>query len=158
MAELAPTGRSAEPQRFSDWREAVESDEILSHLRTQAEKEPVASFFRMRLVELAPGYAKVSLTVLPEYQNFNGTTFGGIIMSVADQAFGYASNSIAYPSLASQFNLYFLAAPKLGDELIAECRVVKSGRRVGVSEITVATQEGKLIARATGMTIPTGQK
>ncbi len=130
------------------------SEEHLSYLRTQAEKEPVAAFLGLRLVELRPGYAKVSLTVLPEHQNFNGATFGGIIMSVADQAFAFASNSIAYPSLASQFALYFLAAPKVGEELIAECRVLKSGRRVGVSEITVTTQAGRLIARATGTTIP----
>ncbi len=134
------------------------SDARLAELRAHALQEPIAAFLQMRLVELAPGYAKVSLRVRPEHQNFNGTTFGGIIMSVADQAFGYASNSIASPSLAAQFSLYFLAAPKVGDELIAECRVVKSGRRAGVSEITVATQEGKPIARATGLTIPTGQK
>ncbi len=139
-------------------QQPVGSDALLADLRRQAEQEPIASFLKMRLVALSPGYAKVSLTVLPEYQNFNGTTFGGIIMAVADQAFAYASNSVAHPSLASQFSLYFLAAPKLGDELTAECRVVKSGRRVGVSEITVTTQEGKLIARATGLTIPIGQK
>ena len=34
------------------------------------------------------------------------------------------------------------------------CRVVWSGRRVGVSEITVTNQDGKLIAKATGTTIP----
>ncbi len=134
------------------------SEELLAYLRTQAKKEPIAAFLGIRLVDLAPGYAKVSLRVLPEHQNFNGTTFGGIIMSVADQAFGYAANSIAYPSLAAQFNLYFLAAPSVGDELTAECRVLKRGRRAGVSEITVTTQEGKLIARATGLTIPVGQK
>ncbi len=136
----------------------VAPEALLAELRAGAEREPIAEFLQMRLVELAPGYAKVSLRVRPEYQNFNGTTFGGIIMSVADQAFGYASNSIAHPSLAAQFTLYFLATPKVGDELIAECRVLKSGRRAGVSEIMVTTQEGKPIARATGLTIPVGQR
>jgi acyl-coenzyme A thioesterase PaaI-like protein len=37
---------------------------------------------------------------------------------------------------------------------MAECRVVKSGRRVGISEMMVTNQEGKLIAKATGTTIP----
>ncbi len=139
-------------------QQPVESEELLTYLRTQAENEPAAAFLGLRLIELSQGYAKVSLTVRPEHQNFNGATFGGIIMSVADQAFAFASNSMAYPSLASQFALYFLAAPKVGDELIAECRVLKSGRRVGVSEITVRTQAGKLIARATGTTIPVDRK
>ena len=41
------------------------------------------------------------------------------------------------------------------DELIAECRVIKSGRRIGVSEMTVTDQKGKLIAKATGTTVVT---
>ncbi|MFA4836677.1 MAG: PaaI family thioesterase [Dehalococcoidia bacterium] len=127
----------------------------IAELKAKVESEPIASFLNMRLVELSPGYARVSMAVRHEYQNFNGMTFGGIIMAVADQAFAYASNSLAFPSLASQFNLHFIAGAKVGDELIAECRVVKSGRRVGISEITVTNQDGKLLAKATGTTIPT---
>jgi acyl-CoA thioesterase len=44
----------------------------------------------------------------------------------------------------------------VGDELTAECRVLKSGRRIGVSEMTVTDQTGKLIAKATGTTVVTG--
>ena len=89
----------------------------------------------------------------PEYQNFNGLVFGGIVMSVADQAFAYATNSVVSPSIASQFNIHLIAGANPDDELTAECRVLKSGRRVGISEITVTNQEGKLIAKATGTTV-----
>jgi len=126
----------------------------VAKLRSRAKGEPIASFLNMELLELSPGYAKVTIQLRPEYQNFNGLIFGGIVMSVADQAFAYASNSLAYPSIASQFNIHFIAGAGVDDELIAECRVVRSGRRVGISEMTVANQEGKLIARATGTTIP----
>jgi len=126
----------------------------VAELRVRAEKEPVASFLKMRLLELAPGYAKVAMKLVPEYQNFNGLIFGGMIMAVADQAFAYASNSLAYPSIASQFNIHFVSRTSPGDELTAECQVVKSGSRVGISEIRVTNQEGKTIAKATGTTIP----
>jgi len=129
------------------------SDNV-AELRAKAEGEPIASFLKMRLLELSPGYAKVAIKLTPEYQNFNGLVFGGIVMAVADQAFAYASNSIAHPSIASQFNIHFIAGAKVDDELTAECRVVRSGRRVGISEMTVTNQEGKLIAKATGTTIP----
>ena len=125
-------------------------------LKAGEEKEPIASFLNMKLLELTPGYARVSMKIKPEYQNFNGLTFGGIIVAVADQAFAYATNSLAYPSVASQFNIYFIAGAGAGDELTAECRVIKSGRRVSISEMTVTNQDGKLIARATGETIPVG--
>ena len=126
----------------------------MAELKAKGETEPIASFLKMRLLELTPGYAKVVMPLVPEYQNFNGLIFGGIIMAVADQAFAYASNSLAFPSIASQFNIHFVSGASVGDELTAECWVVRSGRRVGISEMTVTNQEGKTIAKATGTTIP----
>jgi len=126
----------------------------VAKLRIREEREPIASFLKMRLLELSPGYARVAMRLIPEYQNFNGLVFGGIVMAVADQAFAYASNSLAHPSIASQFNIHFIAGAEVDDELTAECRVVRSGRRVGISEMTVTNQVGKLVAKATGTTIP----
>ena len=126
----------------------------LAILRAREKKEPIASFLKMQLLELSPGYARVVMKLMPEYQNFNGVVFGGVIMSLADQAFAYASNSLALPSMASQFNIHFIAGAGVDDELTAECRVVRSGKRVGISEMTVTNQDGKLIAKATGTTIP----
>ena len=138
--------------QMSDEKETAAA--TVAELKARAEKEPIASFLKMRLVELTPGYSRVVMPLAPEYQNFNGVIFGGIVMAVADQAFAYASNSVAYPSVASQLNIHFVAGAKVGDELTAECRVVRSGRRVGISEITVTNQAGKLIAKVTGTTIP----
>lgn len=133
------------------------ADNNVAELRAEAKIEPIASFLNMQLLELQPGYAKVMLKVLPEHQNFNGVTFGGITMAVADQAFGYAVNSVRRSNVASQFNIHFIAPAKAGDELIAEGRVVRGGRRVSIAEMTVTNQEGKLIAKATGTTIPINQ-
>ncbi|MFH1241072.1 MAG: PaaI family thioesterase [Pseudomonadota bacterium] len=126
----------------------------ISELRAKAEGEQIASFLKMRLLELSTGYAKVAMNLGPQYTNFTGMIFGGIIMSLADHAFAYATNSVVTPNVASQFNIHFVAGAGINDELIAECRVVKSGRRVCISEMTVNNQEGKLIAKATGTTIP----
>ncbi len=137
---------------MSETRGEVSAD--IAKLGAGAENEPVAALLGMKLVELKPGYAKITLKLRPEFQNFHGLVFGGVIMAVADQAFAYASNSLSYPSVASQFNIHFVAGAKADDELIAEGRVVRSGRRVGISEMMVTNQDGKLIARATGTTIP----
>jgi len=137
--------------------EGREVSDTISELKANEKEEPIASFLKMRLLELTPGYAKVAMKLTPEFQNFNSFVFGGMIMAVADQAFAYGSNSVAFPSVATQFNIHFIAGAGADDELIAECRVVRSGRRVGISEMTVTNQEGKLIARATGTTIPVGK-
>ena len=129
------------------------SDNV-AELKAKAKDEPIASFLGMRLLELSEGYAKVAMKLRHEYVNFNGLVYGGIIMAVADEAFAYACNSVISPNVASQFNIHFIAGADVDDELIAECWVTKSGKRVCISEMTVTNQDGKLIAKASGTTIP----
>ena len=136
-------------------REKASADNV-EKLKANEAREPIASFLKMKLVELSPGYSKITMKLTPEHLNFNGMVFGGIIMAVADQAFAYATNSLVSPSIATQFNIHLISGAAVGDELTAECRVIKSGRRIGVSEMTVTNQAGKLIAKATGTTVVTG--
>jgi acyl-CoA thioesterase len=136
----------------SDARMKKEAD--LAALIARMEGEPISSFLKIKVLELSAGYAKVSMKMQPEYLNFNRVVFGSIIMAAADHAFSLAINSVRMPSLASQFNIHILAPAQAGDELIAEGRVLRSGRRIGVTEMTVTNQNGKLIAKATGTTVP----
>lgn len=135
-------------------RETLSPEENVAVLKAKAKTEPVADFLGAKLVELSPGYAKVKMKMKPKYINFNGVIFGGIICCLADQAFAYATNSVHIPNVATQFNIHFVASAGTDDELSAECRVVKAGRRVCISEMTVTNQHGKLIAKASGTTIP----
>ncbi|NLL90298.1 MAG: PaaI family thioesterase [Dehalococcoidales bacterium] len=132
-------------------------EERISILVDKIKTEPITSFLQSEIIEISEGYAKVSLVMRPEFQNFHGIIFGGIIMSVVDQAFGAASNSMAYPSVASNLNVYFISSARVGDKLTAEGRVIKSGRKAGFTEVTVVNQDNKLVARAIGITIPTKQ-
>ncbi len=126
----------------------------LSEFRDKVEKEPISTFLGIKLLEVSPGYAKVSMKMRPEYLTFNGFIFGGIITSVADQAFACSTNSMGRASIATQFNVHFVAGAAPDDELMAEGRVLRKGRRVDICEIAVSNQDGRLIARATGTAIP----
>ena len=128
------------------------SENNVARLKAEAEREPIARFLDMRLVELEPGHARVAIKLRPEYQTFNGVLFGGIVMAVADQAFAYAVNSQAHPSIAADFHIQFISGAAADDELVAECRVVRNGRHIAFSEMTVTNQDGKLIAKASGIT------
>ena len=132
-------------------------EQQISLLTDKIKTEPITSFLQSEILEISEGYSKISLVMRHEFQNFHGIVFGGIIMSLADQAFGSASNSMAYPSVASNLNVYFISSAKVGDTLTAEGRVIKSGRKAGFTEVTVVNQDYKLVARATGVTIPTKQ-
>jgi acyl-CoA thioesterase len=126
----------------------------LETLRARMVGEPIASFLNIKVLEVSPGYARVSMKMRPEFLNFNGVIFGGIVSALADHAFSLAINSLSLPSLSTQFNIYLLAAAAVDDELTAEGKVLRSGKRVGITEMTVTNQTGKLIAKATGTTIP----
>jgi acyl-CoA thioesterase len=126
--------------------------DLVKELKEKEPTEPIAGFLNMKLVELKPGYAKVTMKIAPEHLNFNGLVFGGIIMSLADQSFAYGMNSLVIPNIATHFNIQLIAGAKVGDVLTAECRSLKNGRRVGFAEMTVTDQSGKLIAKAMGTT------
>ncbi|AKG53616.1 thioesterase PaaD [Dehalogenimonas sp. WBC-2] len=123
-------------------------------LRSGSAVEPVWRFLGIELIEIEEGYAKAGLKLKPEFLNFAGLVHGGIIMTLADSVFGYAVNTLHFPTVACQFNTHLLAPPLPDDKLIAECRVVKSGKRMVMAEISVENQDGKIIAKATGTSIP----
>jgi acyl-CoA thioesterase len=54
-------------------------------LKAKEKEEPIAAALKMKLVELEPGYAKITMKLAPEHLNFNGMVFGGVVMAIADQ-------------------------------------------------------------------------
>ncbi|PPD58840.1 PaaI family thioesterase [Dehalogenimonas etheniformans] len=130
------------------------SRENIERMREASCSEPAWQTLGIELREISDGFSKVSFKVRPEFLNFVGTLHGGIIVTLADSAFGYALNSLHFPTIASQFNIHFLNPAVVGDELAAECRVIKAGKRTMMAEISVQNQDGKLIAKATGTGIP----
>ena len=128
--------------------------EDIERMRQASLEEPAWRLLGINLEKGSEGYAKASLMIKPEFLNFVGTIHGGIIMTLADSAFGYAVNTLHFPTVACQFNTHFLNPAKQDEELVAECRVVKAGKRIVMAEISVETRDGRLIARATGTGIP----
>jgi hypothetical protein len=60
---LASGGTMSQPPR----RER-DASRYVAELKSKEAKEPIAAFLKMKLLELSPGYAKVSMKLAPEYQ------------------------------------------------------------------------------------------
>ncbi|MDN4185574.1 MAG: PaaI family thioesterase [Dehalococcoides mccartyi] len=131
-----------------------DAEENIKLLHEKSCTEPALNFLGIKILELKPGYSKLSIKLKPEFINAYGIIFGGITMSLADEAFGYAVNSLKLPTVAAQFNIHFLSAPDNDDELTAEAKVVKSGRRLAVAEVEVTNAKGKLIAKVSASGVP----
>lgn len=91
----------------------------------------------MRLEEVAPGRAVLSLTVREDMVNGHALCHGGLIATLADSAFAFACNSRGTVTVAAGFTVDFLEAARLGDALVAEAREVALRGRSGLYDVTV---------------------
>jgi phenylacetic acid degradation protein PaaD len=130
----------------------------VEEMRKRFDDSPYALNMGMKLVELSKGYAKVKLEMKKDFINWENLIHGGVIASVLDQAFGCSLNTLDYIYVAVQLNINYLAAAPLGETLYAESKVIYAGKKLGVSEMTVADSKGKTIARATGTTVSLGER
>src|SRR5215210_1564771 len=121
--------------------------EIVAGTRAQP---PIATLLGARLTAIESGRARIELAVDERLANPMGTLHGGVLCDIADAAMGmaYASTLEEGESFTTlELKINFLR-PVWSGKLIAEGRVVKGGRSVGLVECDVKDPAGRLIARA----------
>ncbi|NDY92184.1 hydroxyphenylacetyl-CoA thioesterase PaaI [Ideonella livida] len=104
----------------------------------------------LRVLQVAPGRATVSMTVREDMVNGHAICHGGLIATLADSAFAYACNAYNEVTVASGFSIELLAPAQLGDELTASAREVSRGGRAGLYDIEVCNQQGRVVAQFRG--------
>ena len=109
-------------------------------------KDPATQGLGMRIVEVAPGYAKLTMTVQGSMLNGHRTCHGGFIFALADSAFAFSCNSRNVATVASGCTIDYLAPGFEGDVLTAEARERSLAGRTGIYDVTVANQEGRAVA------------
>jgi len=100
----------------------------------------------MRIVDVAPGRATLTMSVRSDMLNGHAICHGGFIFTLADSAFAFACNSYNLNTVASGCAIDFLAPAREGDVLTAVARERSMAGRTGVYDIDVANQRGETIA------------
>ena len=100
----------------------------------------------IRIAEVRPGYARLTMSVRGDMVNGHRICHGGMVFTLADSAFAFACNSYNENTVAAAASIDFLAAAHEGDELTAEGRELWRTKRNGIYEITVTNQKGARIA------------
>jgi uncharacterized protein (TIGR00369 family) len=111
---------------------------------------PVARLVGFRPVRFEDGRVDVAFEAKRDHANPMGTLHGGILCDVADAAMGLAyatrlGEDESFTTLELKINY---VRPFWTGPLTAVGRVVKSGRRVGLTECEVTDEHGRLIAKA----------
>ncbi|QDD66382.1 hydroxyphenylacetyl-CoA thioesterase PaaI [Herbaspirillum seropedicae] len=100
----------------------------------------------MKILDIAPGRARMSMLVRSDMLNGHATCHGGFIFALADSTFAFACNSRNLNTVASGCSIEYVAPALRNDMLIAEAQERSLAGRTGVYDITVSNQDGKTIA------------
>jgi acyl-CoA thioesterase len=112
------------------------------------DREPFARKLGIRLIDCAPGYARVEMTPTEEMGNLFQMVHGGAIFSLIDEAFQVACNTHGTLAVALGLSISYVKAPTMGVPLQAEAREVSRSPRIATYETTVKDGNGNLIATA----------
>jgi len=104
----------------------------------------------MTLAEVAPGFARVTMTVRADMTNGHGICHGGFIFALADSAFAFACNTHGEPTVAAGVSVDFVAPARVGEALSAVARERWRGRRTGLYDIEVTRADATVIAHVRG--------
>ena len=100
--------------------------------------------------EARAGYARLSMEVRADMLNGHGIVHGGMVFALADTAFAYVCNGRNEKTVAAQASVIFLGSAEQGETLVATAEEVAVAGRSGVTQVSVATSEGRAIAEFTG--------
>jgi acyl-CoA thioesterase len=100
----------------------------------------------MRILEVRPGYARLSMTVREDMVNGHKLCHGGLIFTLADSAFAFACNTYNSVTVASAASVEFLLPARLGDELTATAEERSRSKRTGVYDVVVCNKQGESVA------------
>jgi uncharacterized protein (TIGR00369 family) len=111
---------------------------------------PIPKFLGMELMEVEEGYAKVKVVVKPEWLNPTGIAHGGILVTLMDEMMGLCTYTLNMPNPFSTINLTadFFKSAAPGSVMIAEGRIIKSGRQIVNAESVICNEAGQMLARS----------
>ncbi|OON66031.1 hydroxyphenylacetyl-CoA thioesterase PaaI [Hymenobacter sp. CRA2] len=144
MSQLAAT--SPEQQRAAAVQELMLRHDAFSH------------WLGLQIDEVGPGYCRLHFTVRPDMLNGFQALHGGVTFSAADSAFAFACNSHGRQSVGLSVTIDYLEAGKLGDVITVESREESLKHKVGVYQIRLTNQDGKLIALFKGTSYRTSNE
>jgi acyl-CoA thioesterase len=105
----------------------------------------------MRIDEVGPGRAVLSMEVQPHHLNGHRICHGGFIFTLADSAFAFACNSYNQLTVAQENQITFLSPGQAGERLTATALEQARSGRSGVYDVTVTGSDGRKVALMRGL-------
>ena len=113
-------------------------------------RDAAARGMGITLLEVRPGFARMTMTVRPDMLNAHDICHGGYTFALADTTFAYACNNRNQVTVAAGCDIVYPAAGRLGDVLTAVAEEKLLRGRSGIYDITVTNQNGEVVALMRG--------
>ena len=125
------------------------SEEWPDHITRMWDEDRASQALGMRLVDVGPGRATLSMPVTGDMVNGHAIGHGGLTFALADSAFAFACNSHGPVTVAHSAEIRFLAPVRQGDELVALAAERSRDGRRGVYDVEVRAGD-TVVATFTG--------
>jgi uncharacterized protein (TIGR00369 family) len=112
---------------------------------------PFVEHLGLRILEKGDGVVRLRLDPRPEFANSWGSMHGGVLMTLLDVALASAGRSLddkCNGALTVEIKVNFIAAAN--GPVLGEGRAQRAGRSLIFSEGELRSEDGTLIAKATG--------
>lgn len=137
----------------------MNKSDVFTQLEKLLDRDRFAKGLDINLVEAAAGRATVKMKVKADHLNFMGWAHGGVIFSLADTAFGLASNSHDKASVGIDAHMAYLSGVREDDVIEAHASEISRTRRKAVYRIDVnRPADDTAIAAFTGTVYVTDQE
>src|SRR2546426_8668474 len=134
--------------------EGAPMPKMLDHMHMivpgEVSSPPIATLLGFTLTSVGYREAVIAFAATAQHANPMGTLHGGILCDIADAAMGmaYASTLAEGETFTTlELKINFLR-PFWTGKLVAEARMVKDGRTIGLVECNVTDTQQRLVARA----------
>lgn len=114
--------------------------------RAMYAQDRAAHLLGIELLAVAPGEARVAMTIREEMLNAFDIAHGGIVFALADSAFAYACNSRGEQAVALSCSISFARPARLGERVVAVAEQRSGGGRTAHYDVTIADAEGNPVA------------
>jgi acyl-CoA thioesterase len=119
-------------------------------VRHLAERDPYVRHNGIELLAAGSGTATLRMRVGAQHLNFNGNCHGGAIFTLADTAFGLASNSHGVIAAGINAHITYQQAVHEGDVLTACATELSLTSKLAVYRVDVTRGDGAAVSSFTG--------
>ena len=134
-----------------DGKTKMESQSVPEGFAPHFKRSPVTDPWEPLFSRRGEKSVQLGVWLREAHCNSRGLLHGGVIAALADNAMGLscvASQQAARSALTVSLNVDYLATAKMGQLLLIDPRVVKTGSTLGFVDALIAA-DGETIARAT---------